>query len=173
MDHDATDSADFDLAWLFAAFSVAAQQSPPTDPPLSNTQAEAPVQNADSQARFYTNRSLFGTYRVRYIPGPGGGLVTYDGQGHFEGYNEYSRFDGTYSVNPDGTGIATTFVRASVGYGGVASGFEPLLVPLKYSGPFKIHPSGAIEFETSGPIGRSIGPQVKTLGTLHRVDDGS
>jgi hypothetical protein len=170
---------------LFGAGWVGAQAGPPYDSSLSSTAARPDRQNDHSQARLYTNRSLIGTYRLSYIPGlstygaSGGGVITYDGQGHFEGHDQYSTFDGTYSVNPDGTGTATSFIRASViRYRGViSSGFsdlpQPLPVPLKYSGPFKIHPNGAIEFETVGPINSGIGPRAKTVGTQHKIQDGS
>ena len=172
--------------WLLGAGWVGAQSDPPADSSLPSTVGKSDAQNANSQASWYTNRSLIGTYRLSCIPGlsTGGarceGLVTYDGQGHFEGHDQYSTFDGTYSVNPDGTGTATLFIRASVipGQGGA----QPLPVPLKYSGPLKIHPSGAIEYETVGPIGNGIGldhlgargaAPVKIVGTQHKIDDGS
>ena len=172
--------------WLLSGGWVGAEVDPPADSSLPSTVGKSDAENVHSQASWYTNRSLIGTYRFSCIPGLStdsarcGGFDTYDGQGHFEGHDQYSTFDGTYSVNPDGTGTATLFIRASVMRG--QGGAQPLPVPLKYSGPLKIHPGGTIETEIVGPIGNGIGldhlgargaARVKAVWTQHKIDEGS
>jgi hypothetical protein len=169
---------------LFAVSSVAAQPSPPALSLLPNTQAEPALQSTDLPAPFYTNRSLIGSYRTAYIPGMstsgarGVGVITYDGEGHLAGYDSYTTFEGTYSVNPDGTGVAVSMIRTLLvpipGRDGRLMS-PGLVIPntIKWSSHFRIHPSGSIEFETVSNALNAFGPRLKTVGTQHKIDDGS
>jgi|SRR5271166_957062 len=161
-----------------------AQQLGPADTPSANAQTLPVVEKASSQERFYTNRSLIGTYRTAYIPGlstsgaRGVGLTTYDGEGHLTGYDNYTTFEGTYSVNPDGTGVAVSMIRALLvpipGRDGRLMS-PGLVIPntLKWSSHFRIHQSGAIEFETVSNALNAFGPRIKTVGTQHKIENGS
>jgi hypothetical protein len=167
---------------LTAVWPVAAQQSPSADSLLPTAKAEPALQSAYSVTRLYTNRSLMGTYRTAYIPGlstsgaRGVGIITYDGEGHLSGYDSYTTFEGTYSVNPDGTGVAVSMIRALLvpipGRDGRLMS-PGLVVPntLKWSSHFRIHPSGAIEFETVSNALNAFGPRIKTVGTQHKIDN--
>jgi hypothetical protein len=110
---------------------------------------------------------LIGTYRTAYIPGlstsgvSGVGEITYDGSGRLCGRDEYSTFDGTYSVNPDGSGTSTKLIR-------ILDSQEIFPRVMRAIGSFKIHPGGGIEFETSSTM--RFG---KTVGTQHQLEPQS
>jgi hypothetical protein len=171
------------ISWTVALQGPALAQVPgPAESSSANGQTPPVLHNASSQERFYTNRSLIGPYRTAYIPGlstsgaRGVGLITYDGEGHLTGYDSYTTFEGTYSVNPDGTGVAVSMIRALLvpipGRDGRLMS-PGLVVPntLKWSSHFRIHPSGAIEFESVSNALNAFGPAIRTVGTQHKIEN--
>jgi hypothetical protein len=138
------------LLLLAVAAAVHAQQAP-LDP------LPSPQPNRSPGAALYSNHSLIGVYKISYISGrQGGGEISYDGNGHLFGHDRVYTFEGTYSVNPDGTGTASICLRTEEG--------EPIWPkPLKAMGQFRIHPGGGIEFE-------SISSDGYMAGTEHKLD---
>jgi len=138
------------LTAVVAADAINAQQAPLD----SSSSAE---QNRSHEAVLYSNQSLIGVYHISYVAGRlGGGEITYDGNGRFSGHDLVSTFDGTYSVNPDGTGTTAIRFRTEDG--------EPIWPrPAKAMGRFRIHPGGGIEFE-------SISSDGYMAGTEHKIE---
>jgi hypothetical protein len=154
-------------SFLLAASGVRAEQGGPANPSPSAAAQSAPVaQNAYPEAQLYNNHSLTGSYHLNYISGArGGGQIIYDGNGHFSGYDDCSTFDGTYSVNPEGAGTSASKIRV----GGLCWSCPAAI------GSFKIHPSGAIEFQNvckpAHPGMVDQAPRRVIFGTQHKMPD--
>jgi hypothetical protein len=138
------------LIVVLATNTINAQETPP------NAAPNAP-RNRSPESAWYSNHSLIGTYHISYISGRrGGGEISYDGNGNLSGHDRVYTFDGTYSVNPDGTGTAAMYLRTEDG--------APIWPkPLKSMGQFRIHPGGGIEFE-------SISSDGYMAGTEHKIE---
>jgi len=143
----------FLLLALLAANTINAQEATPFHPAPSAPQAQSRT------AALYSNHSLIGVYHISYIAGRrGGGEIAYDGNGHLAGHDRIYTFDGTYSVNPDGTGTIAIYLRTEAG--------EPIWPKaLRAMGQFRIHAGGGIEFE-------SISSEGQIAGTEHKIEKG-
>jgi hypothetical protein len=161
------------VSFMLASGARAAEGNPAASSPSAVPQSAPVAQNPWPEAEFYNNHSLNGTYRLHYIPGlstsgaRGSGQIVYDGNGRFSGYDDCTTFEGTYSVNPDGTGTSASKIRR------VGCSWPAGLWSCRATiGSFKIHPSGALEFQNicspayPGMIDRAF--QAVTFGTQHK-----
>ncbi len=158
---------------------AAAFATPDTDKNVAdpNAAAENKVPASASEPTtgpVFSNANLKGRYRLLYRSpatqpegNTGTGNVEFDGVSRMWGADSFgARFEGTYHVNPDGSGTVSGIAQNPTVSLDAPPRDQLPYASRKFHSDLIVHPSGGVEFISTGPE-----PRYPPMGILRKVGD--